>query len=157
MKNCFFSIIVLMFLTGLVYPQKMKDKILKNKNKLEQLEKIKLIESLDMNEETSVRFFSRRNDLKKEIEILENRNEEIIIELENTFNSRDNSNESRQTEFLNELMLNRLNIEQKRQHFISSLNDIFSKEQVCKYVVFEKKFKDEIRRVLMDGKKHPQK
>ncbi len=157
MKNCLFSIIVLMFLTGLVYPQKMKDKILKNKNKLEQLEKIKLIESLDMNEETSVRFFSRRNDLKKEIEILENRNEEIIIELENTFNSSDNSNESRQTEFLNELMLNRLNIEQKRQHFISSLNDIFSKEQVCKYVVFEKKFKDEIRRVLMDGKKHPQK
>ena len=157
MKNCLFSIIVLMFLTGLVYPQKMKDKILKSKNKLEQLEKIKLIESLDMNEETSVRFFSRRNDLKKEIEILENRNEEIIIELENTFNSRDNSNESRQTEFLNELMLNRLNIEQKRQHFISSLNDIFSKEQVCKYVVFEKKFKDEIRRVLMDGKKHPQK
>ena len=47
MKNCLFSIIVLMFLTGLVYPQKMKDKILKNKNKLEQLEKIKLIESLD--------------------------------------------------------------------------------------------------------------
>jgi len=145
---------VIILFTGFAYPQKIKEKILKNRNKLEQLEKIKLIESLDMNEETSVRFFSRRNDFKKETETIEKRNDEIITELEESFNSQEKNIEVKQSQLLNELMQNRQNIEIKRQQFISTLNDILEKEQICKYVVFEKKFRDEIRSVLMDSKKH---
>jgi hypothetical protein len=154
MKNLIISALVLFILTAVSYPQKMRDKILKNKDKLEQLEKIKLIESLDLNEETSIRLFSRRNDLKKEIENLENRNDEIISDLEKTFNEDDKNLEAKQTQLLSEFLKNKQEIETRKQQFLTSLNDILSKEQICKYVVFEKKFRDEIRSVLMDSKKH---
>lgn len=154
MKNLIISALVLFILTAVSYPQKMRDKILKNKDKLEQLEKIKLIESLDLNEETSIRLFSRRNDLKKEIEKLENRNEEIISDLEKSFNEDDKNLEAKQTQLLSEFLKNKQEIETRKQQFLTSLNDILSKEQICKYVVFEKKFRDEIRSVLMDSKKH---
>lgn len=154
MKNLLISALVLFILTAVSYPQKMRDKILKNKDKLEQLEKIKLIESLDLNEETSIRLFSRRNDLKKEIENLENRNDEIISDLEKTFNEDDKNLEAKQTQLLTEFLKNKQEIETRKQQFLTSLNDILSKEQICKFVVFEKKFRDEIRSVLMDSKKH---
>lgn len=154
MKNLIISALVLFILTAVSYPQKMRDKILKNKDKLEQLEKIKLIESLDLNEETSIRLFSRRNDLKKEIENLENRNDEIISDLEKTFNEDDKNLEAKQTQLLTEFLKNKQEIETRKQQFLTSLNDILSKEQICKFVVFEKKFRDEIRSVLMDSKKH---
>ena len=154
MKNLLLGTLVLFILTAVSYPQKMRDKILKNKDKLEQLEKIKLIESLDLNEETSIRLFSRRNDLKKEIDKLENRNDEIISDLEKTFNEDDKNLEAKQTQLLSEFLKNKQEIETRKQQFLTSLNDILSKEQICKYVVFEKKFRDEIRSVLMDSKKH---
>ncbi len=154
MKNLLISALVLFILTAVSYPQKMRDKILKNKDKLEQLEKIKLIESLDLNEETSIRLFSRRNDLKKEIENLENRNDEIISDLEKSFNEDDKNLEAKQTQLLTEFLKNKQEIETRKQQFLTSLNDILSKEQICKFVVFEKKFRDEIRSVLMDSKKH---
>ncbi len=154
MKNLLISALVLFILTAVSYPQKMRDKILKNKDKLEQLEKIKLIESLDLNEETSIRLFSRRNDLKKEIENLEDRNDEIISDLEKSFNEDDKNLEAKQTQLLTEFLKNKQEIETRKQQFLTSLNDILSKEQICKFVVFEKKFRDEIRSVLMDSKKH---
>ena len=154
MKNLIISALVLFILTAVSYPQKMRDRILKNKDKLEQLEKIKLIESLDLNEETSIRLFSRRNDLKKEIEKLENRNDELISDLEKSFNEDDKNLEAKQTQLLSEFLKNKQEIETRKQQFLTSLNDILSKEQICKYVVFEKKFRDEIRSVLMDSKKH---
>ena len=51
---------------------------MKNRDRLEQLEKIKLIESLDLDEETSIRFFARRNDSKNQIRELEKKAEDII-------------------------------------------------------------------------------
>ena len=152
MNRIILSVLVIVFLTSLAMPQKMRDKILKNKGKLEQLEKAKLIEALDLNEENSIRFFSRRSEYKKEVENIEKKSDEIITELENTFNSNDKNIESKQTQLLNEFLKNKEAYETKRSQFINSLNDILTKEQICKFVVFEKKFRDEIRNVILDKK-----
>jgi hypothetical protein len=152
MNRIILSVLVVIFLTSLAMPQKMRDKILKNKGKLEQLEKAKLIEALDLNEENSIRFFSRRSEYKKELENIDRKSDEIIVELENTFNSDDKNIESKQTQLLNEFLKNKETYETKRSQFINSLNDILTKEQICKFVVFEKKFRDEIRNVILDKK-----
>ena len=59
-------------------PQHMRDK-------LNQLEKIKLIEVLAMDEETTLRFFSRRNGHKVKIDELVKRTDEIITQMEVIF------------------------------------------------------------------------
>ena len=154
MKNIILSFLVIILFAGLTYPQKMKEKVLKNRYKLEQLEKIKLIESLDMNEETSIKFFSRRNDFKKEIQELEQKLEAIFAELEKSFNSESKNQTENQKRLISETLKTRESIEMNRNQFISSLNDILTVEQISKLIVFEKKFKDEIRQVLFNKKRH---
>ena len=87
MKNIVITILALVILSSISYPQKMRDRMKQNRGKLEQLEKIKLIEALDLNEETAIRFFARRNDFKNEINNLEDNSDEILVELEKTFKS----------------------------------------------------------------------
>jgi hypothetical protein len=130
----------------------MKEGKMKNREKLEQLEKIKLIESLDMDEDTSIRFFARRNESKREIQELEKKTDDIIFELEKSFNIEDKNQDEKQKQLISEMLKNRESIELKRNQFINSLGDILSTEQIAKLIVFEKKFRDEIRNVLFDRK-----
>jgi hypothetical protein len=50
------------------------------------------------------------------------------------------------------MLKNRESIEIKRNQFVNSLDDILSTEQIAKLIVFEKRFRDEIRNVLFDRK-----
>ena len=152
MKKIFMILFSIILLTSIVYPQQMKERKMKNREKLEQLEKIKLIESLDMDEDTSIRFFARRNESKREIQELEKKTEDIIFELEKSFNTGDKNQDENQKQLISEMLKNRESIEIKRNQFINSLDDILSTEQIAKLIVFEKKFRDEIRNVLFDRK-----
>jgi hypothetical protein len=145
-------IFTLIVLTSIAYPQQMKERKMKNMEKLEQLEKIKLIESLDMDEDTSIRFFARRNESKREIQELEKKTDDIIFELEKSFNSEDKYQDEKQKQLISEMLKNREAIEMRRNQFINSLDDILSTEQIAKLIVFEKRFREEIRNVLFDRK-----
>ncbi len=152
MNKLFMMLFTLILLTSLVYPQQMKERKMKNKEKLEQLEKIKLIESLDMDEDASIRFFARRNESKREIQELEKKTDDIIFELEKSFSTEDKNQDEKQKQLISEMLKNRESIEMKRNQFINSLDDILSTEQIAKLIVFEKRFRDEIRNVLFDRK-----
>ena len=152
MKKSFMIIFSIILLTPIIYSQQMKENKMKNREKLEQLEKIKLIESLDMDEDTSIRFFARRNESKREIQELEKKTDDIIFELEKSFNTEDKNQDEKQKQLISEMLKNRESIELKRNQFINSLGDILSTEQIAKLIVFEKKFRDEIRNVLFDRK-----
>ena len=154
MKNLFITLLTVILLTSISFSQQMKEKGMKNREKLEQLEKIKLIEALDLDEETSIRFFARRNDSKKEIQELEMKAEDLISELEKSFNSENKNQSENQKLLISELLKTREAIELKRNQFINSINDILTVEQIGKLIVFEKKFRDEIRQVLFDKKRH---
>ena len=150
MNKVIITALVMVFLTSISYPQKMRDKRMHNRGKLEQLEKVKLIEALDLSEENSIRFFARRNDSKREIEILEKKSDDLLYELEKSFKSGEKNQEDKQKQLISELLKTRESIEVKRNQFINSLNDILTIEQISKLIVFEKKFRDEIRNVLLD-------
>lgn len=127
----------------------------KKDNKIEQLEKVKLIEALDLTEDQSIRFFARRNEHRKEIEKLEIRSEEVIRDLEKIVQDSNERNVTEQKRLLNEFLDIRIQIENKRKQFILSLNDILTTEQISKLVLFEKKFREEIRKILMKRKGLP--
>lgn len=152
MNKLLMIILILIVLTSIAYPQQMKERKMKNMEKLEQLEKIKLIESLDMDEDTSIRFFARRNESKREIQELEKKTDNIIFELEKSFNSEDKYQDEKQKQLISEMLKNREAIEMRRNQFINSLDDILSTEQIAKLIVFEKRFREEIRNVLFDRK-----
>lgn len=153
MNKLFITLLMVILISSISFPQKMKEKGMKNREKLEQLEKIKLIEALDLDEETAIRFFARRNDSKQEIRELEKKSEDIISKLENSFNSEDKNQDETQRMLISEMLKTRESIESRRNQFINSLSDILTVEQTAKLIVFEKKFRDEIRNLILD-KKH---
>ena len=154
---------ILYFLTAFIllvcissFPQQDREKMMKQRNKLHQLEKIKLIEVLNLDEDTSVRFFARRNSMQEEIKKLEDESENILSKLEETLENSDKNTEATQKKLINDLQNIKGKIETIKKQFINSLSDILSTEKIAKYIVFEQNFRDEIRKIIFD-KRRPQK
>jgi len=95
-------------------------------------------------------FFARRNQSKKDIDDLEKKSDEIIAQLENTMKEKDSPKDENQKRLIADLLKTRLQIESEKQKFINSLSDILSTEQIARLLVFEKRFREEIRNVLFD-------
>lgn len=123
------------------------------KGKLAQLEKVKLIETLKMDEETTLRFFARRTEFLDKIQLLNKISMDLIDKLEKSFGE-NNLTESDYKNIIREFNNNDEQMFKEKMNFINSLNDILSEEQIAKMIVFEKKFKEEIRQILKKGRNH---
>lgn len=117
--------------------------------KIEQLEKIKLIEILGMDEETSIRFFTRHAEFKKVLGENQTRCEKQIDVLNDLVNSGNQTNSTEYKKQLNEFWKLETELLNERKKFYDSLSGLLSDEQVAKLIVFEKQFRDEIRNILM--------
>ncbi|MCF8242136.1 MAG: hypothetical protein K9J16_12170 [Melioribacteraceae bacterium] len=121
----------------------------KHHERLEQLEKIKIIEVLNLDEKTTMKFFARRDAhldeqkkvLDKRIEILEEF-EQILIE--------DELSAEKYTEFKNKILDTEQQLFNGRKDFLNSLDDLLNKEQIAKLILFEFKFKNEIRGLMQN-------
>ena len=120
----------------------------KNKSRIDELEKVKLIEIMDMDEETTLKFFSRRNEFRKATEsLMENRDNllndfhKVLLEDEIEDNSVYSDHVSKILEIEKSLVNNRIK-------FIASLNDILTEKQIGKLVVFEFKFRKDLRDLI---------
>lgn len=153
MKTLYFLIVLTLMLVVSSYPQQDREKMLKQRSKLHQLEKIKLIEALNLDEDTSVKFFARRNEMQKQIETLEDKSDDILKKLESTLDVNDKNNEAVQRQLINELGNIKEKIESTKKQFINSLNDILSTDKIVRYIVFEQKFRDEIRKIIFDKRR----
>lgn len=117
--------------------------------KIEELEKIKILDVLNLDESTSVKFFTRKNQTRDKIFNLEDKNIEILNNLDSEL-KKGNSKDVNKIQKLNDdFVSTSIEIERERMNFIRSLNEILSPEQVGKYIVFEKRFREEIRDLLI--------
>ncbi len=128
-------------------PQHMRDKLI-------QLENIKIIETLNMDEETTLRFFSRRNELHTKAENLTKRSDEIITQLELIFKAGKVYTEAELKSLIVEANTIHLEIVQSKSDFINSLDDILTTDQIAKLIIFERRFKDELKRAMFKGRKY---
>lgn len=121
--------------------------------KMEELKKIKLIEILQMSEETSVRFFTKRAEHSKKIEGLNQASKEKIDQIEEMLNNiNDNSLPTLKKAIAEYLQLQE-NVMQERQNFFKSAEEILTMEQMGKLVVFEEKFRNEVSGLLFRERK----
>lgn len=125
---------------GTAYSQDKRDKRLQ---KVDQLEKVKLIEYLNLNDDTNVKLLSRRKDFKAKNRSLYKAIDSLVTELESYDGKNDKQNPAIK-KCIEEYQRIELQIVKNRQEYINSLYEILTPEQVGKYIVFEKKFKKEI-------------
>ncbi len=151
MKKAIFLLFILIMIPVIVSAQGRRDHK-GPREKIEQLEKIKLIETLDMDEQTTLKFFARRNESRGRIDNLNDSLDTITDNLEAKFSKGDQSGYK---DLINSYLAIQKQIASEHTQFINSLYDILTNEQVAKLIVFEKKFREEIRHLLLRGRQPP--
>jgi hypothetical protein len=151
MRKEFFLLLIIVLIPAIIFAQGRRDHK-GPREKIEQLEKVKLIDALNMDEQTTLKFFARRNELRNRVDSLNDSLDTIVDVLEAKF---PNGNESDYKSMVNKYLNIEKQIAAEHSQFISSLYDILTPEQVAKLVVFEKRFREEVRRIIMRGKMSP--
>ncbi|MBZ0198441.1 MAG: hypothetical protein K8H86_01135, partial [Ignavibacteriaceae bacterium] len=127
-------------------------------DKIEQLEKLRLIEILNLDEETSIRFFTRHSEFKKVTEDYHTRLDNQIKVLDELIKNGNQSSSAEYKKQINEYWKTESELVNERKKFYDSLSNLLTDEQIAKLIVFERHFRDEIRHILMknrlNGKKH---
>lgn len=157
MKNTLKILILIILISGVLFsqPDGWRGKNDEMRGKFEQLEKIKLIEALGMNEETTLRFFARRSEHQKQQQEIQDKIDKKIEDLDVIFKSGRVVTIEELKSDINEITTLQSQLEKNRVEFINSLSDILSYEQIAKLLIFERKFRDEVRRLIMKERKPP--
>ncbi|KUO59134.1 hypothetical protein APF79_10970 [bacterium BRH_c32] len=113
--------------------------------KMEQYEQAKLIEALNLNEDTSIRFFSRRNEFHAKVKDLIDERDRMINKMEKETSASDKVKKNDLREQINLFLLQEEKILKEKNAFISSLKELLSEEQIAKFLVVENKFRHGVR------------
>lgn len=127
----------------------------KNRSKIDELEKVKLIEILDMDEETTLKFFSRRNEFRNVTESLMENRDNLLNDFHDIIIEDEIEDKSVYSDHVNKILEIEKSIVNKRIEFISSLEDILTEKQIGKLVVFEFKFRKDLRDLLFRHRRNP--
>ncbi len=122
-------------------------------NKLEQLERLKLIDVLNLNEETTLRFFARQKEFRNMMDINKKEAKKLLSKMQKLIKAGNKKNELRKT-IESYLALGEKTAAQKSE-FTKSLSDILTEEQIAKLLVFEMKFREDVRGLLFKMKRMP--
>jgi len=148
MRIVFLSFFTVLLLQVIIYSQDEKKEDRDPREKIESLEKIKLLETLDLDEETAIKFFARRNDHKEKMRTLMDEQDAQYHKIEDKLSSLTNENDPE----LKKMIGNYLSVYQKmddeRKRFFNSLSDILTLKQQAKLAIFERRFRQEIRDIL---------
>jgi hypothetical protein len=118
--------------------------------KIEELEKIKIIDALGMDEQTSVRFFARRNEFKEKQDKLIHSAFKLLDQMDALSQKNIDKNDPHFKKLIDQYMNVSEQIVVQRNEFYRSLNNILSQQQIAKLLVFERKFREEIRDALFN-------
>ncbi|MEJ2614247.1 MAG: hypothetical protein P8Z35_04770 [Ignavibacteriaceae bacterium] len=147
MKKVIFLIISVALLQGMGFPQG-REHHKEIREKIEQLEKIKIIETLKMDEQTTLKFFARRTEFKDKLKDLMYKENKLLDKIDDFIKSSQEKNNSKYQGLIEQYFDLDQKIFDARKSFITSLSDILSQEQIAKLLVFQRQFREEVREIL---------
>jgi DNA-directed RNA polymerase subunit F len=116
--------------------------------RIEQLRKLRMMEAMRLDEETSIRFFTRYNRHRERLRELQERREAHIRHLEEL--NRQGASAEEIEKALEELRsFDRAYAEAKNQ-FVEELREILTPEQRARYFIFEENFNRFLRELMRD-------
>ena len=116
--------------------------------RIEQFKKVRLMEVLKMNEETSIRFFSRYTKYVETLRAIQKDHNNLIDQLQDL--NKSNANNADIERAIKDIGMCEEKITETRSKFIEELKDILSLKQVAEYVVFERNFNKNLREIMRD-------
>lgn len=126
-------------------PEGRREEIMK---KVETLRKWRLIEELDMDEETAAKFLPALSSLEEKRRELDRENRETMRELRFSLDAR-NPDEKRLKDGLEKLEKNHQELMELRNREIQAAKDFLTVEQQARYLIFQREFQREVREIIM--------
>ena len=116
--------------------------------RIAQYKKLRLMEVVQMNEETSVRFFARYNKHEENILAIGRERNELIDQLQKL--SKSNSNDAAIENTIKDIGMSEEKVLEERTKFIEELRNILSLKQLSQFIVFERNFNKNLRELMRD-------
>lgn len=149
MKKVFLSVMFILFISSLSFAQNEE----RPGEKIRALEKLKLLEVLDLDEETAIKFFARRKEHQERIKKLYDEAEEKRKKIRAIISSTENDDDPEIKKMVKSYFTTHQQIDEERMRFINSLDDILTNRQLAELTLFEKRFREEIRDILFHKRK----
>jgi hypothetical protein len=116
--------------------------------RVEQWKKVRMMEVLKLDEETSIRFFNRYNKEQQEIRDIQRRREELLRQLESLIRS--NAGEKDLEKTFQDLQALEGKAVDTRDSFLKDARGILTLKQLASYVIFENNFNRSLRELMRD-------
>jgi Spy/CpxP family protein refolding chaperone len=116
--------------------------------RIQQLMKMRMVETLDLKEEQSVRFIARFNEWEKRRRELMKMKGEALDRIEKLV--KDNGDEAEMEKAFPDVLAIDQKVAEERAKFVNGLSDILSVTQRAKLMLFERKFERELRDAVRD-------
>ena len=117
-------------------------------DRIEQFKKVRLMEVLKMDEETSIRFFARYHKYQEALHTVQKDHNTLIDQLQELNNSDANNAEIERT--MKEIGTCEGKNVETHLKFLESLKDVISIKQIAEYMVFERNFNKNLREIMRD-------
>jgi len=159
MKRYFFFMLLLVSILSIeIISQQhhMKDRRGNPRERIDQLEKIKLIEELQMSEEVSIKFFSRRNEFRgKEKKLNERIDSLSLLVRDKSHNPDGETSNAEWKKITNEFIAVEKLMRKNKYDFFVSLQNLLTPKQMAQFLAFERKFREEMQNIILRGRQKP--
>ena len=119
--------------------------------RLERYKKIRMVEAMNLDEETGVKLVSRYNKHRERMQELESERSLLIDKLDEQ--ARSNANDKDLQRSFNEFFEVDRKISEARKRFLEELKEIFTHKQVAEFIVFERDFMKDLRKAAREVQK----
>jgi hypothetical protein len=125
--------------------QKMQD----FRNRLEELEKLKIIDALHMDEQTTLKFFARRGEHKTKYRNYRDEQKKILDQMSSDISGKDSTNSEELKKNVERYLYFEKEIEKEQVSYINSLYDILTPKQVSELLIFQNKWMEDLKDILL--------
>lgn len=117
-------------------------------DRIESWKKVRMLESLKLNEDQSTKFIVRYNKHSESMHAFEKERNDLVDKLDTQSKSDAGDDDYNQT--FNALLDIDKKISGERIHFLDELKEVLSNKQIAQYIVFERNFVQELRQAVRD-------
>lgn len=152
MKRLFYFVFIVCLLSQSGFAQEQQQGHHNARKRLDELEKLKLMEILNLDEEKMVKFFSKRSEFSDRVNSLYSQKNQKLNQIEKSLEATD-KNDASFKRLNNEILEIEEDIVKAKVDYISSLNSVLSHEQISKVILFERNFKRELRTLIFNERR----
>lgn len=116
--------------------------------RLESFKKIRMMEALHLDETTSIKFFARYDKHEEQMRAIDAERNSLVEQLDSL--SRNDASDEAYNAVFDQLAATDKKFARERVDFLASLKEVLTNKQVAQYIVFERNFIRDLRRIVRE-------